>query len=175
MRRKEGIRLASDFLNFLRFDVVESAAATYTQTELDTNLSAERGVMMEIHSIELYSPDYVNLTEVSTAASESIAAHIARESKTTATPLDDADIIAFFSRGMIRSAAIGTDAGPLWTFIDNVQRVDFPMPIPYVKPSIFVGVMGTDASVTARIRGRIGYTLRDIDREEFLELLIALQ
>lgn len=174
-RRKEGIRLASDFLNFLRFDVEESAAATYTEKELDTNLSAERGVMMEIHSIEIYSPDFVNFLEVAAGAFESFAFHVARESKTVVQPFQDSDVIAFFSRTLERAAAIGTDAGPLYFMSENVLRVDFPMPIPYVKPSIFVAVAGTDASATFQVQGRIGYTLRDIDREEFLELLVALQ
>ena len=174
-RRKGGISLAGEFLNFLRFDVEESAAATYTEKELDTNLSAERGVLMEIHSIELYNRDNVNLSEVAAGAAETISFHVSRESKTAVSLLSDSDTVHLQQISLIRSAAIGTDAGPLYWKEDHVTRVLFPMPIPYVKPSILVAITGTDASAVSRISGRIGYTLRDIDREEFLELLVALQ
>ena len=50
-RRGARPKLRGEYLNFLRFTVTQSAAATYTQTELDTNLSAERGVMMDIHGV----------------------------------------------------------------------------------------------------------------------------
>lgn len=176
MRRKSGdVNIAGEFMNFLRFSVAESAASTYTEKEIDTNLSAERGVMMEIHSIEIHNNAHGNLGEVAAGNDESIQFHISRESKTAIILPDNSDTILMDGIVLSRSPAIGTDAGPLWMLNQQVLRYDFPMPIPYVKPSIFAAVLGTDATGLATIRGRIGYTLRLIDREEFLELLVALQ
>lgn len=172
---KDRLSLSGDFLNFLKFSVTESAAATFTEKEIDTNLSAERGVLMEIHSIDLIFPNIILMaTEIAANANEVTQFHISRESKTAFIKFDDADCIASIARQMGRSAAIGTDAGPLYQFFENCVRIDFPMPLPYVKPSIFMGLLASAASATS-VQGRIGYTLRDISRQEFLELLVALQ
>ena len=174
MGKRNAVQLRSEYLNFLRFSLDESAAATFTQLELDTNLSAERGILMEIHSVEFESLDDILMREVAAGASEQIICQVTRESKTANATINDADVIAKLWHQISRSAAIGTDAGPLYFTPGSMVKVDFPLPIPYVKPSIFIGLVATIATAT-RIRGRIGYTLRDIEREEFLELLVALQ
>lgn len=176
MAKKEDVQMRSEYLNFLRFSVTESAAGTFTQVELDTNLSAERGVMMEIHSIELESAtnQFTLLKEVAAASNEDIRLQVTRDSKTAMVNLNDADCLALFKKEITRSAAIGTDSGPLWIYDDLVHKIDFALPLPYVKPSIFVGIQSSVATL-GTMAGRIGYTLRDIDREDFLELLVALQ
>lgn len=174
MPKRDAVRLRSDYLNFLRAKVTESAAATFTQLEVDTNLSAERGVMMEIHSIEIDFETWNLLREVAAAATEQVHVQVTRETKSATAELNDSDVLARVMKQITRSAAIGTDAGPLWVETDRMVRLDFPLPIPYVKPSIFIGILGTHATpATAYVR--IGYTLREIDREDFLELLVALQ
>ena len=162
---KRQVELRSQYLNFLRFQVVESAASTFTQAEIDTNLSAERGVMMEIHSVELDLTTLNLFDEVPAAGQENLRIQVTRETKSSAISLNDSDVIAQFRPEIVRSAAIGTDAGPLYFFTDKVVRVQFAMPLPYVKPSIFVGIQGSDAASAHTVNGRIGYTLRDIDRD----------
>lgn len=176
MPRKEPVEMRSQYLNYLRFQVVMSAAGAFTEVELDTNLSAERGVMMEIHSVEVKSVanGFSLLREVAASGVEDTQIQITRDSKTAIIELNDADLIALFHKEITRSAAIGTDTGPLYLYDSLIQRIDFPLPIPYVKPSIFVGVDDTLSSA-GTYSGRIGYTLREIDREDFLELLVALQ
>ena len=175
MTKKGSVRVRDEFLNFLRGDLVESAAATFTQEEIDTNLSAERGVMMEIHSVEFQLKNLVNFDEVAAGGVEWVHVQLTRDSKTAVADISDADVIAAERRIVVRSPAIGTDAGPLWFVSDEIVRFDFALPIPYVKPSIFFGLQASDATLTHRVHYRIGYTLRDISREEFLELLVALQ
>src|SRR3990167_5335832 len=170
---KKSPELRSEYLNYLRFTLDESGANTF-KVELDTNLSAERGVMMEIHSVEFEMPDDILLREVAAGASEQILCQVTRETKTAIVFVNDSDVIAKVNHEIARSATIGTDAGPLYFMTDSIQRIEFPLPIPYVKPSIFIGLQGTIATAI-RVRGRIGYTIRDIDREDFLELLVALQ
>jgi len=170
--RKEGVNIRGNFLNFLTATLSETTAATFKELEIDTNLSAERGVMMEIHSVEIGTE---LLTEVGAAASETMGFHLARESKTALLSINDKDVVIANVVEIARSAAIGTDAGPLQIFFDRYQRFDFALPIPYVKPSIFLGVQGSDASGFTGVHIRIGYTLREIDREDFLSLLVAIQ
>lgn len=175
MGKRTPVELRSEYLNFLRFSVTESAAATFTEVELDTNLSAERGILMEIHSIEYYlQSNFGLLREVAAGATEQFECQVTRETKSAILNLNDADLIGKYGLQVTRSAAIGTDAGPLWLPYEVVHKDVFELPIPYVKPSIFVGILSSFSSV-ATISGRIGYTLRDISREEFLELLVALQ
>lgn len=162
------------FMNFLRGKVTESAASTYTENEIDTNLSAERGVMMEIHSVE-FDFTLLQLAEIAAAGEESLAMQLVRESKSAIVNVDDPDLLCKRGEYMFRSAAIGTDAGPLWYKHVRPIQIIFPKPLPYVKPSIVVGILGSDASAVNTGRFRIGYTLRKINKTEFLELLIALQ
>ena len=172
-RRGARPKLRGEYLNFLRFTVTQSAAATYTQTELDTNLSAERGVMMDIHGVDfLINPQ--QLSEAAANSAETNTIQVVRESKTALVNPNDSDLIALQRYSWSRSAAIGTDAGPMWWFNRDLESLVFPLPIPYVKPSIFVGVNSTYSSAIT-VYGRIAYTLRDISREEFLELLVSLQ
>lgn len=175
MPKKGDFTIRGDFLNFIVGTLSESAAATYRELEIDTNLSAERGVMMEIHSVELSLIGGELLTEVAAGASETIGFHLSRASKTSLIAVGDRDCVVSNIREIARSAAIGTDAGPLTIVFDRYMKFDFAMPIPYVKPSIFFGVTGSDASGLTGAAFRIGYTLREIDREDFLSLLVAIQ
>lgn len=179
--RKEALNMAkgsvgrSDYLSSLRFDVLQTAASTYIEDEIDTNLSAERGVMMEIHSIDCYFENMDHMVEVAVNNEEHVEMHVARKSKSAIARYSDSDVIAKLGFMVGRSAAIGTDAGPLFYHTPLGFTVYFPVPIPYVKPSIFVGLNASDATEAHRITGRINYTLREIDRARFLELLVALQ
>ena len=175
MAKREGVSIRGDFLNFLTGTLSESTAATFRELEVDTNLSAERGVMMEIHSLEIARIGGELLTEIAAGASETAGFHLARESKTSLLSINDKDVIIADIVELARSAAIGTDAGPLYYMFNRYQRYDFALPIPYVKPSIFFGVQGSDASGFTGANFRIGYTLREINREDFLSLLVAIQ
>ncbi len=175
MTKRSDLSIRGDFLNFLTGTLSENVASTFRELEIDTNLSAERGVMMEIHSFEIARIGTELLTEVGAAASETLGFHLARESKTSLLSINDKDVIIADIFELTRSAAIGTDAGPLYFQFNRYQRYDFAMPIPYVKPSIFFGVQGSDASGFTGGNFRIGYTLREINREDFLSLLVAIQ
>lgn len=175
MAKKEGVSIRGDFLNFLTATLSESTAATFRELEIDTNLSAERGVMMEIHSVEVARIGLELLTEVAAAASETAGFHLTRETKTSLLAINDRDVVIADVFELARSAAIGTDAGPLYLPFQRYKKYDFAMPIPYVKPSIFLGVQGSDASGFTGVNLRIGYTLREISREDFLSLLVAIQ
>src|SRR5574337_2030568 len=146
MGKKNDFSIRGDFLNFLTGSIVETVAATYKEVEVDTNLSAERGVMMEIHSIEFDLIGGELLAEVAAGASETMGIIVARESQSGMINLSNRDCIYHNVMEISRAPTIGTDAGPLYYIFDRYKKVEFAMPIPYVKPSIFVGVQGSDAT-----------------------------
>lgn len=164
-----------EFISFLRGAVSESAASTFTELEIDTNLSAERGVMMNIHSIEFEFQHISELTEAAQGTGETIFAQVTRESKTAIVSINDSDVIAVSKPIFARGPTIGTDAGPLYFLTERVRKIVFEKPIPYVKPSIFLGIHGSDATQAHSVFIRIGFSVEEINRTEFLELLVALQ
>jgi len=161
-------------LRIARMRVSESAAGVFTQLSADTQLSVERGVIWMIHFVEFTFENLVLLNEVAAAAVERVEAQLTRDTKTLIVTGDDTDIIQQCTREIYRSAAIGTDAGPLyWT--GNAQvRYDFPMPVPYAAQNLFLGIQGTHASSAHTVSARVGYSIREVDDQFFFRVASAL-
>lgn len=175
MAKKSLARDLSDeeVLRIARMRVTESAAATFTQSNIDTQLSVERGVIWMIHFIEFDFETAGLLGEVAAGTVEDVECQITRESKTGMILSDNADIIQRRKIILSRSAAIGTDAGPLSFITPTVLRVDYPIPLPYASQSIFMGVLGT-AATPHTIAARIGYTVREVSDKFFFRIAQAL-
>jgi hypothetical protein len=176
MAKKSTARDLADeeVLRVARIRVTESAAATFTQSEVDTQLSVERGVIWMIHYIEFLYGNLDLLAEVGANAVERVIVQVTREGKTAIVAGNDSDIIQIASRSLFRSAAIGTDAGPLYAHINELDRFDYPTPIPYASQSIFVGALGTDSANTHTVDCRIGYTIREVSDKFFFRVAQAL-
>lgn len=163
-----------EILRIARARVTETAANTFTQVELDTSLSIERGVIWMIQWIEAYYINPLRLAEVGPNLYEQTRAQIARETQTGILDGNDADLIQMFEWGVARSAAIGTDAGPLSFLINPITRVEYRVPIPYAAGSIFLGLRTTHSSLTSTVDFRIGYTLREVSDKYFFRVAQAL-
>lgn len=163
-----------EILRIARMRVTESAAATFTQISLDTQLSVERGVIWMIHFVEFMFNDLDFLVEVAAAGNESVTVQLTRESKTIKIAGNDSDLIQQEVIEVARSAAIGTDAGPLWFIGSAIKRYDFSIPLPYAAQSIFLNVTGTDATTAHRVDCRIGYTIRQVTDQYFFRVASAL-
>jgi len=165
--------LDDEVVRFQRFSVTESGAATFTQAAFDTQLSIERGVIWLIHCIEwLIFPD--NLDDVAAGSFENVMCQITRESKSDIVYLNDSDLISFYAQSIGRSAAIGTDAGPLWWYDNDLPKVQkFALPIPYAAQNIYVAIKSTNASPQT-IRGRIHYTIKEVSDAYFYRVAQAL-
>jgi hypothetical protein len=164
----------TEILRIARGRVQESAASTFTQIALDTQLSVERGVIWMINFIEFDFQTLNLLSEVAAAGQEDITAQVTRESKTSLITNADTDMIQKQQFEIGRSAAIGTDAGPLWFASDTIRRFDFPVPIPYAAANIFFGILGTDAGSPHTVDFRIGYTIREVTDKFFFRVAQAL-
>lgn len=176
MAKKSSAKDLSDeeIIRIGRMRITETGASTFTQTSLDTQLSVERGVIWMIHFIEFDFETVDLLSEVAAGGVESIEAQITRESKTGPIRSNDADIVQRRKLTLTRSAAIGTDAGPLYAAFQNILRVEYPIPLPYASQSIFLGILGTDAGTAHTIAARIGYTVREVSDKFFFRVAQAL-
>lgn len=164
----------TEILRIARIRVQESAASTFTQVSLDTQLSVERGVIWMIHFVEFDFQTINLLTEVAAAGQEDITAQLTRESKTALITNADTDMIQKQQLEMGRSAAIGTDAGPLWYARKTVERVNFPIAMPFAAANIHAGILGTDAGSPHTVDFRIGYTIREVTDKFFFRVAQAL-
>lgn len=157
---------------FLRFTVTESAAGTFSETSYDTQLSIDRGLIWLIHAVE-FSTALANLETPAAGAVETAAAQITRESQTALLDLNDPDLIARDYAVIRRSAAIGTDAGPLWVYDHGPRRIDFIPPLPYAASTIYIGIQTSNAAAQT-VTGRIHYTLRRVTDKFFYRVAQAL-
>lgn len=161
-----------EVLRFLRFSVTESAAATFTEQEYDTQLSIDRGLIWLIHWAEIQIN--VNIIEQPAASTtEAMYVQITRESQSAILSVSDADVIVYADKMKDRGAAVGTDAGPAM-FLDKVpDKFDFSPPLPYAAQNIYVGIKST-AAAAKTIHGRIAYTLRRVSDKFFYRVAQAL-
>jgi hypothetical protein len=163
-----------EILRIARTTVTESAAATYTEVALDTQLSVERGVIWLIHWIEFSFTNVGLLTEVAASGVEAIDAQVTRESKANIQNFTAADTVQGAEVSLHRSAAIGTDAGPLWFKDESPKRFDYPIPLPFAGQNIYVGIRGTDAADPHTVGCRIAYTIKEVSDKFFFRVAQAL-
>lgn len=175
MAKKLTVGKLSDeaILRVARVRATQSAAGAFTEVSFDTQLSVERGVIWMIHFIEFAWAGVVGLSQVAANAAEIYQAQVTRESKAAIVAGNDSDLIQGHQMQAARSAAIGTDAGPLWLTQDLIRRFDYPVPLPYASQSVFVGIDTTNA-VVETVDLRIGYTIREVDDQFFFRVASAL-
>lgn len=162
----------SEILRFLRFSVTESAAATFTQTSIDTNLSVDRGVIWLIHFIEMgLDPEYID--DPAQNATETFKIQVTRESKTAILSYNDADLIEMGIASKDRVATIGTEAGPSIQYAISPHMFKYQPAIPYAAGTIYVGVQSTSSAAKTGV-GRIGYTIRHVSDKFFYRVASAL-
>ena len=164
----------TEILRIARTSVTESAAATYTERSLDTQLSVERGVIWLIHWIEFTFQSQSLLAEVAAGGVELIDAQVTRESKSAIQSFTSADTLQGIEQGIIRSAAIGTDAGPLYYRTKSPMRFDYPIPMPFAGQNIYFGIKGTDAADVHTVGMRIAYTIKEVSDKFFFRVAQSL-
>ena len=163
-----------DILRISRARVTESAASTFTQVEIDTQLSVERGVIWMLEFVEFIFGPMGVLNEVAVNGAERISLQLAKTTQTAILNGNDPDLIQIAIRELNRSAAIGTDAGPLWYLADRVVKYTFSTPFPVASQGLFFGIEGTDASAVNSADIRIGYVIREVSDKFFFRVAQAL-
>ena len=161
-------------LRIARGRVTESAAATFTELEIDTQLSIERGIIWMVEWVEFDFANLDALMEVAAGLSETIQVQLTKTTQTGIANRNDPDIIQFLAIRAARSAAIGTDAGPLWSVFESIKRFNFMTPFPVASQTIFMSILGSDASAVHTVSVRIGYTIKEVTDKFFFRVAQAL-
>lgn len=161
-----------EILRFLRFSVTESAAATYTEVSYDTQLSIDRGLIWLIHFIQIEMLGSA-LDDPAAGAGENLKVQIAREGQSDIVNYSDADLIELAVMEIDRSAAVGTDAGPMYWLSNSPKTFVYAPPLAYAAQNIYIGVKSSSGSAQTAY-GRIGYTLRRVTDKFFYRVAQAL-
>lgn len=171
---KKAVRDALEVVRMARGRVTESAATIFTELEIDTQLSVDRGFIWLIHWIEFEFERLELLDSAAQGDFEEVFAQITKSTQTAIITLDDPDLVQKKSYQLARAATIGTDAGPISFLTESVSRIDYPIPVPYAGQGIFFGIQGTEGGGVHTIAARIGYTLQEVDDRTFYRIAQAL-
>jgi len=174
MKKASGLK-EEEMLRVARIVAVQSAAAAYVETEHDTQLSIERGIIWLIQMVEF------GLNMTAARFDKSIVAdsiehnqyQLTRESQAAITNLNDTAIICNHQEQLVRSAAIGTEAGPLWYQSQSPVRMTFPIPYPFAGQNIYLGFDSAHISALT-VTARILYTVRTVSDKYFFRVAQSL-
>jgi len=174
MNKKADLR-ETDMLRIARIVAAQSAAAAFVQTEHDTQLSIERGYIWLINMIEFG----MNLTsqkfDIDIAANtvECNQFQVTRESQSAIINLNDTAMICNHQEQLVRSPAIGTDAGPLYFQGQSPIRIYFPIPYPYAGQNIYFSFDSSRGSALTVV-ARIFYTVKNVSDKYFFRVAQSL-
>lgn len=163
-----------DVQRVARSAVDESAANTFTQIEIDTQLSIERGVVWLIDRVEMHFDTLDLMNELIAGGNEVVEMQLTRESKTAIVQPHDADSLQYRKSMLSRSAAIGTDAGPLYFGNEEPRVFKYDVPLIYAGQSIFVSIFGTDSANAHRGSIKIFYRIASVSDKFFFRVAQAL-
>ncbi len=175
MAKKEIASLKDDeVVRILRHRCIQGSADAFKECEIETQLSIERSIVWMIHSIEF---DFENISQMSPVAANDerwMAQQVTRESKSAIVNSDDTDLLQKSKIQVARSAAIGTDAGPLWVGNDTIRTIHYPKPILYAGSKIFWSVDTENFTAAIYMGLRIFYTIARVDDKQFFRVASSL-
>ena len=143
---------------FLRGYVGQSAANTYVEKEIDTNLNAAiSSNVMYITSIVIER--FGSLA----AANEEISLQLTKDSFGSMQPVHDSSVIWAYKH-RAAGANIGVEV--------MVAEFEIVMPVP-VLGSIYLGLNTTALAIPETVSYRLGYELQKVTQAEMVRLLAA--
>lgn len=164
----------ADVLNRAKGTVTVGSTA-YAETLIPTNLSLDRGYIWLIHQILFWPTVLTTLwDDVAAGSQEYIIFHVARESKSDIlSSLTEADLVAMWKTTIYRTAAIGTDAGPMWHKEEWPARCYFPVPMAYAGSGIYFGAK-TSCATGKVFSIEIQHTLVKVKDADYLRVAASL-
>ncbi len=157
------------FMEFIRDSVTESAANTYTETEIKTPASRTEKLAMLIWQMEIEA----GLPDIEDAQSNATLTQLVKTTQNTGLGLQDEDLLMRVNK----LANVGTVQGSLTEF-QRYQELDasviryFDPPILYAKAEMFLGIVGSGNAAAGSSGARVGYTLERVASEEFIAALV---
>ncbi len=163
-----------EVVRVLRHRCIQASADAFKECEIETQLSIERSVVWMIHAIEF---DFENISQMSPVAANDerwMAQQVTRESKSTIVNSDDTDLLQKSKIQTVRSAAIGTDAGPLWITNDTIRIIHYPKPLLYAGSKIYWSVDTENFTAAVYMGVRVFYTIAKVDDKQFFRVASSL-
>ena len=155
------------FLEFLRDRVVESAANTFTESEIKTPASRSESLAMLIWMVEFFLP----FPSVEDGEQNVLQAHLAKKSQSAIINLEDSDLIAIVRSEVDAGGAQGSlSEYQVVAKTELIQRFD--PPILYPKAEMFLGIAGVGNAAALAVSARVGYTLEKVNAGDFIAALV---
>ena len=155
------------FLEFVRNQVTESGANTYTEDEVQMPTSRTERLAMLIWSIQME----ISFPDIEDAQGNRVDSHLADSEATARQRYHNTGVL--FAGAWETSA--GAAAGTLSEYMFNEKTgplyVRFDPPVLYAKSTIFHGIVGIGNSSVKTAQVMIGYTLEKVSTEAFIAAL----
>lgn len=150
-------------MSIVRGTLIQSAANTFTQATIDTNISIDGKFGWEITGFKVYASTLY--TEVTTADYE-LEALLATQA-TTVTTMNQAEEIARVEwANNFSTAAVAYPVEPIKMALMLESRAT-------VQPQIYVGINSTGLTAAARIYYEISYDIIKLSELEVMRLLVG--
>ncbi|MBA7549661.1 hypothetical protein ES705_42152 [subsurface metagenome] len=151
------------FLEFLRADVKQTAADTFTEGEIPTPSSKTESMAMLIHSIEL-QPSKLIADEPTDL--DNVMMSVTKASKTGAAVISDPDSLAYVKIKTSIAAVFHA------VVVNGSQKYTFDPPLLYPKAKLYIQISSAGIGVPVYGHVRIGYTLEKVSKEDFISALV---
>lgn len=173
-RRSSG--LTDQWMQYIRGNVAESAANTFTQVTINMPVVVAKGLVVQAHSIEWSIPGPDAAGEIS-ATDDQLRqrCQLTKTSQTTILALDDPNLISAYDVDYWAPAARTAEGKPVLpaTHVGNLY-MHFPEPILLPFEQIFFAAQGTGEGEVHTYRFRLGFTTVQLATSQLVELIQAV-
>ena len=156
------------FLEFVRNAIVESAANTYTEEEIQTPASRSESLAMLIWNIEseLAAPD------VEDGQSNTVSMGLYKSTQVGTPGMGDPDNL-FRQANNVQAGVVEGSLSEYFRDKGEVHRfMQYDPPILYPHARIFHGILGSGNAAAKAGDIRVGYTLEKVDAGDFIAALV---
>lgn len=163
------MRSTGPFTEYLRGNLLESGANTFTELEIATPVGRSEDIVMLIHGVTMFVGD----PDIEDAQTNLVQIHLHNATRLAISTPDVAGNIYFHDE----ANSVGVIQGTLSEFQHYFSRGDpyfrmYQPPRLYAKASIFMGIVGTGNANPKRMQMRLEYTLARVSKEEFIAALV---
>lgn len=156
-------------MEFLRAEVSEPTANTFTQVEISTPASRSEELAMLIWKVVFQ----IDMPDVEDGQRNAVQGRLTRSSQTAIINEHDPDLIAWITANL----GAGQVEGSLSEYFEKTVRPsngfwDFAPPVLYAKSEMFAQVVGTGNAQTKSCHVLLGYTLERVSTSQFISALV---
>jgi hypothetical protein len=141
--------------------VTESAAGTYTEEEVLVPASKVESYVMAVWEVDFELPANVDAL----ADSDIMQCVLCKNPQGDMPDFGSTDVIA-----KVKQVFKITTTGA--TEYDAIKRIKFARPYYIAKQKLYFGAKTTGSAAAKTYKGRIGYTMKKVSKEDFIDALV---